>query len=1005
MDLAENWYVILELEFDPPIEDEQKIAEKIEERSKFWSAHFNDFKMGAQYRSWHQNIPRIKKDMLGAGNIRKQLAADACGIVYGPVDKLLKTIGRKGYITLDEGDKLAKKLKISVDLVGKRAKALGIKWTEENDKNFQSIYDKYYKAKPQNAATYDGMKQMLSSFGVDNLYDFLYANTTVKNANGLPCDTLRLRAEEKKKTEFYKTDNVSGTGSKLCAQCSIIFKDGSSKEVYDKYLEYIKRKAVLDDAKSIAEISGELTAEQRDEIIGYLTQIFRDRKIAEDVLNAFCKVEKISYNTGRAEHSAKVKVCRCGCMNDISDGRKVCSNCGLELVITCPKCGNKSDANIKVCKCGFKFENIDKAVALCEQAEYAIGLLDFTVAKVHLEDAERYWPGNSKTSFLRKLLSEYEQRVGIEIKKMHKAINNKRYCEAKNQYQSLQRLFSGYSDVSMEEEINQAISKAEALFCQAKTANAEKDILELCAKAYDLCVDLPGIKELIPVPDNVVGFKVLVSPVSRENIISWSVTDDYSIKYVVVRSRDGWVQHLSDGQIIFRGSTSSYTDKDIEAGIPYYYNVFAERVGIYSKGARGEFKEIVNLFEVQKVAIAAGDLSLNIVWDSLPDNATAEIYEIQSNGVEQHIASSSANNYFITNLKNDNQYRYRVALSYFVAGKKQETKGTFISGMPTCPPLPIDTLYVKSVQEGEFEAVWVKPNAGEVRLYKSSDKPEYFVGDVVAISELEQRMDQLQQQNLSLRTIRNLKEDETGASFQYTGNERIYVVAVIIKAGSAVFGNLVRVGVGDNVTVKAIRPVNGKINIYIEPPQNATGFVVLYRFDQFPDDIGDIKTVRKFISWKQYQQENAIVLDAIEEKKYYFTVYAEFRENGEKDYSSGTDYLFDNSAKINIFYSIRVNKKLFGESNVVLEFEADSLEFTLPEIEIMSAIGNTPMFKASAKLFHVIPSQPVNGRIQVKIPIPKNMSRDTYIKAFFKDDVMQDSNQLRLKLKSNYKIS
>ena len=49
----------------------------------------------------------------------KQLAFDACGIVYGPVDKLLKTIGRKGYITSDEGDKLAKKLKISVDLVKK----------------------------------------------------------------------------------------------------------------------------------------------------------------------------------------------------------------------------------------------------------------------------------------------------------------------------------------------------------------------------------------------------------------------------------------------------------------------------------------------------------------------------------------------------------------------------------------------------------------------------------------------------------------------------------------------------------------------------------------------------------------------------------------------------------------------------------------------------------------------------------------------------------------------
>lgn len=64
--------------------------------------------------------------MIGAANIRKQLAADACTIVYGPVDKLLKTIGRKGNITADEGDKLSKKLKISVDVVKREQQNLAL---------------------------------------------------------------------------------------------------------------------------------------------------------------------------------------------------------------------------------------------------------------------------------------------------------------------------------------------------------------------------------------------------------------------------------------------------------------------------------------------------------------------------------------------------------------------------------------------------------------------------------------------------------------------------------------------------------------------------------------------------------------------------------------------------------------------------------------------------------------------------------------------------------------
>ncbi len=1004
--MADNWYVILELEFEPPMENERKIAEKIDEKAKFWSTHFNDFKMGAQYRTWHQNIPRIKKDMLGEANIRKQLAAEACTIVYGPVDKLLKIIGRKGSITADEGDKLAKKLKISVDIVKKRAKTLGVQWVEGANTDFQSVYDKYYKIKPQNTATYDGMCQMLIAFGVDNLYDFLYANATVKNANHLPCNTLRLRAEEKKKKEFYKTDNISGTGNKLCAYCDIVFKDDTSKEAYDKYLEYIKRKSILDDAKSIAEISGKLTTEQGDEIIGQLTQIFRDRKIAEDLFVAFCRVEGISYNNeSTSEISHNIKICRCGCLNDVSDGRKVCSNCGLELVIKCPECGAENDANIRVCKCGFKFANIDKAVALCEQAERAIDSLDFAVAKVHLSAAERYWKNSSRISSLKQRLMDCEKKVGTEVIKMHETIKNRRYCEANKQYQSIQRLFPGYSDTLIEQEIDQAIEKAKAFYNQAKSTKNEKEILELCARAYEVCADLPGIRELIPAPGNVTGFKVLPDAALQMNIISWETVGDRSIKYVVVRSDIGWVWNLSDGQIIYRGSTPSYADDHIEAGIPYYYNVFAERAGIYSKGACGDFKEVINLFEVQRAAITAAESSLNVTWDVLPENATAEIYEIQENGTECHVASSTATNYLITDLENDKTHQYRVSLSYLVAGKKQETKGVVIFGTPTCPPLPVDTLRVKSLKEGKFEAVWVRPKAEEIRLYGSVNKPVYHVGDVIALSELEQSMSQLQQQSLSGQTLSSLEKDERGASFIYTGREVLYVVAVVVKAGTAVLGNVARASTGDNVVIQAIRPVNGKVNIYIEPPKDATGFVVLYRFDQFPTDIGDVNAVRKYVALRQYQLNSAIVLDTLEEKKYYFTVYAEFKQDGEKDYSSGTDYLFDNSVKRSIIYSISVNKKMFGENNIMIEFESDCRDFMLPDIEIMSAVGNTPMFKASANLFYSIPSQVVNGSAKVKIPFPKIMPKNTYIKAFFKDESMQNGNQLRLKLKSNYKIS
>lgn len=1001
--MADNWYVILELEFDPPVEDEQKIADKIDERAKFWSTHFNDFKMGAQYRAWHQNIPHIKKDMIGDANIRKQLAADACTIVYGPVDKLLKTIGRKGYISDVEGNKLATSKKISIDIVKKRASKLGIEWRKDTV-DYQAIYDKYYKAKPQNAASFDGMKQMLASFGVDNLYDFLYDKTQTKDASKLPCDRLLQRADEKKTKEFHKHDATSGTGSKLCGHCELTFKDDSTKAVYDAYLEYTKRKSILEELKNIANLSDEFTQKEAEVYIGQLTQVLKDRKIAEDIVAAFCKIEKISYNASGSEpHNANIKVCRCGCINDVSDGRKVCSNCGLELEIKCPKCGTTNDANIKVCKCGFKFENIDRALALCEQAEHAIDALDFTVAKAHLSDATRYWPNSSKVQALKDRLAEFEQRVGKEVAKMRDAIKEKRFCEARSQYTSIQKLFSGYSDATIEQEISQSITKAQALFNQAKVAKVEKDILELCAQAYELCSDLPGVKELMPAPSAVTGMSVSINGNMKTNTVSWTATNDKSIKYIVVRSTNGWIQHIADGETIFRGSANSYSDKAIEPGVTYYYNVFAERAGVFSQGAKGE--AVVNLFEISNVSITAADASLNITWDSLPANATAEIYEVASNGNKKLVATSSSDCYLVSGLTNGTTYSYQVLLSYIVNGKKEVTKGIVKSGVPDCPPEPVDTLRVKPTQDDSFEAIWFQDSANDVRLFCSTQKPKYNLGDIVSLSNLEQEMRPLQQRPLSSQTNQSLKPNEKGASFQYNGTELLYIVAVVVKSGSAVFGSLARASRGETVNIKAIRPVNGQINIYIDAPTTATGFVVLYRFDQFPSDIGDVKTIRKYIPLKQYQLNSAIVLDTLEPKKYYFSVFAEFKRDGEKDYSAGSDYLFDNSPRENITYSISVNKKLFGDSSVVLEFEAENKEFELPAIDVMSAIGNTPMFKSSAKLFHSIPAQHVDGSLQVKIPLPKGLAKDTYIKAFFKNEKAQAGNQLRLKLKSNYKIN
>ncbi len=290
--MTENWYVVLELEFDPnPVTDERLIRQRIDEKKKFWSSKANDFNKGAEYRKYldYANKGIIENEMLGPNNIRAELIRDAYDKVYGPIDETLRQI-HKSDISADAVAKIAKTYKVSDDVVRSRVKALGMKVVD-----YETTYRKYYLSKPQDVDKYNGIVPLLDAFHAEDLYDFLYQGTSVKNAQRLSCDALRQRASEKKKNEFYKADGISGTGSKLCGQCEQAFKDSESKSVYDNYLEYAKRKAILDDVRRIYDLGGKLSSESSKEYVGRLTEVLKDRSLADEVFTAFCIIEDIEF--------------------------------------------------------------------------------------------------------------------------------------------------------------------------------------------------------------------------------------------------------------------------------------------------------------------------------------------------------------------------------------------------------------------------------------------------------------------------------------------------------------------------------------------------------------------------------------------------------------------------------------------------------------------------------------------------------------------------------------
>jgi hypothetical protein len=249
------------------------------------------------------------------------------------------------------------------------------------------------------------------------------------------------------------------------------------------------------------------------------------------------------------------------------------------------------------------------------------------------------------------------------------------------------------------------------------------------------------------------------------------------------------------------------------------------------------------------------------------------------------------------------------------------------------------------------------------------------------------------------------KTSATTGTFKYEGEDLIYVIAVVVKSGSAVIGTISRASKGGTVKINNVSLVNGKIMMTLDLPKDATGFVVLFRHDRFPDDISDTQTTRKYIPLKQYQYDGGLVIDSNEPEDYYFSVFSEFRRDGEADYSTGTDYLFSNASKETIVYSISVNKKLFGGGSIHITFESGNKKFRLPDIDVMSAPDRAPMFKKTGKLFYQIQAQEVSGSVTISIPLEKGIPRETYIKPFLQDENLAGRYVLKIKLGSDHKIS
>ena len=282
--MKDNWYIVLGLEFDPPVNDEEVIKAQIEKKQRFWASLYNDFRMGNKYKVWHQSLNQIRKDMLGEENIRARLAAEAEQMYYAEADSMLTALAQKGFVTEPELKRLAEKKSIPAEKLLKRAEKKHI--TVKKQSGSLSMYEKYKTDFAAQSIKYRSADSLLDSFGCQDIYEFLFGSS---GAASLPFAAVKQKAQVKSR-EFVKNSPLDSAGKKLCGFCESFFSDESGKRDYDSYLKNGRADAVFTEIKGIADISGALAPEQSEYYLEKLSGCFADQR---EMLGEFCAAEDI----------------------------------------------------------------------------------------------------------------------------------------------------------------------------------------------------------------------------------------------------------------------------------------------------------------------------------------------------------------------------------------------------------------------------------------------------------------------------------------------------------------------------------------------------------------------------------------------------------------------------------------------------------------------------------------------------------------------------------------
>lgn len=964
----ENYFLLLELKFDPPEEDTGRIVEAIEKKRNFWSTQVDHPIFGCKYRDYIEQIEKIKTAMLNPES-RKKAATEAKQIKEREKEKL-KGLLRSKYgnverLTTEDIDKLVKlfgKFGFSPDEIRMLHDELR---RQAQRFDFGQVLEKSYHTELR------GYMRLLN-LSDKTLYDFLELSP---NAS---CEQLCNAARGKKERAMRMGEKTAENHAtkELAELCKRIFKSAEHKRKYNNYIKLTKYGVVNDAIEEFAHYNkGHVEYAMKEELMDTAVRNYRiSVSEASIYIDNYCK-----YMGYKLADNKTV----CGlCSAENTAGAMNCSQCGKPLIIRCPSCSAENSNSAEACvNCGFDFKWMSMAAELIRKAkeEYAKKALD--EAERLLKQAKVYWPNHVDILNLEKNIDDDRKRALDTIAAIKEDIQKKNLYAAQEKIDRAKA--NGISiETSVVNCVEAGLKTVETKLAEMRNTSGDEafqlamELRKLIADSDELKASLAGFP-----PKEVTGLKA--KRVGTEIVLTWNKSGSIGeISYIVVRKENTYPNGPVDGVRIYSGKEQSCTDSRAPQNAVLQYSVFTERIGVYSKAAR--LSEAIAIVKgVTNPKAIGGDQMITLSWRKDPAATEIRIYKScsherpQDDSQYENVPCTRLDGLAVKGLTNGVNYWFAISAGYTINGRTYFSEKTYLRAVPQKPAKPLQDFSVQSINE-VFLAKWTQ-SEWDVILLHANQKPEYAIGTVYDLNDLTEKYEK----------IDTISQSSTEARFKLNFVGECYIIPGVINGSNVILNEASYISAVPGVKDISfdMNPAATEMYITFEWPRSVDNALLIYRRDTYPTGIDDPLAQKVECSKDKYDINNGVVISKSAKGTFYVEVYTYVETSVHRVYSKACRILICNESKRDAYYTLKYNRfGIFNKKCTLTVKVETSGACVFPGFEIVSRVGNLPLSRSDGHtVCRVDEDNEINGSCTFRFEVSP-MEQGTRLKMFFLND-------------------